>query len=285
MAAAQSAARRGRAAHSLAGSSRCVCHALRRRRTKPFALSPTRPLAHSHQAHSPRVLRVRQVLQRAGPMSRARPNALYWRCLGKGCGIVRWAEEAEGTVPAPAAPAPAPPASAGAAPAAGAAGSAAAGEASQVSLPDVDSDDEPSARPAHGKPAAERPAAAGKDEDDPLSRIRARVKAAALWETGIRCRCRTTAATHAVGGHCRSDATPEERRAAVERRAQQRVVCRHRRPLLALHQGAQGAALSLAASARARPDPRADPRVAGADPVGRSISGRLHREGALREQL
>ena len=136
---------------------------------RPLALSPT------HTG-----LRVRQVLQRAGPMSRARPNALYWRCLGKGCGIVRWAEEAEGTVPAPAAPAPAPPASAGAAPAAGAAGSAAAGEASQVSLPDVDSDDEPSARPAHGKPAAERPAAAGKDEDDPLSRIRARVKAAAL---------------------------------------------------------------------------------------------------------
>lgn len=60
MAAAQSAARRGRAAHSLAGSSRCVCHALRRRRTKPFAHSPSRPLAlspthtaityYSHQA-------------------------------------------------------------------------------------------------------------------------------------------------------------------------------------------------------------------------------------------
>ena len=32
MAAVQSAARRGRAAHSLAGSSRCVCHALRRHR-------------------------------------------------------------------------------------------------------------------------------------------------------------------------------------------------------------------------------------------------------------
>ena len=44
MAAAQSAARRGRAAHSLAGSSRCVCHALRRRCTKPFAHSPSRPL-------------------------------------------------------------------------------------------------------------------------------------------------------------------------------------------------------------------------------------------------